>query len=214
MTIIVAAVSPDFAMIASDSMRSANDGTNLSVEKIRQLSTKVIVAKGGFGTLTDPAWDQLEALSDKFKDDVRLLAKEAWKLGGPIYQNAKDISSKLGGEDLGLFLIIAGIDRNDTTFLAALNFGLNEYKEYDGVDGITVIGLGSISQAQTIALDTATRIVHNAGILIPEAWAKEVVQQGENIDPKTIGFPVHGKVLRRSGTREFTVTKPKSPAKP
>lgn len=214
MTLIVTAVSPEFAMIAADSMRSANDGTSFAVEKIRQLSAKAIVAKGGFGDLTDTFWDQLDGLPNNIKDDVRILAKKAWKLGKPIYENAKDIALKSGSKDLGLFIIIVGLDQSDNPFLAALNFELNEFKEYEGADGLTVLGLGSIPQAHSIALDTATKIFSSAGTLLPEAWAKEAVRQGEIIDPKTIGFPVHGKVLRHSGTEEFTINKAQPPAKP
>lgn len=214
MTIIITAVGPDFVMIAADSMRSADNGTNFSVEKIRQLSTKALVAKGGFGDLTDTVWDQLEALSATIRNDVRLLASEAWKLGKPVYEAARDVAIKQGSADLGLFLIVAGLDQNDSYFLAALNFGLNEFKEYEGADGLAVIGLGSIPEAQSIASDIAIKVLKSAGNLLPEEWAKRVVQQGAIIDPKTIGFPAHGKVLRHSGIQEFTIGKAQPPAKP
>lgn len=208
MTIVFSALTDQSVIVGADRLRSANDGTTSNVVKIRALSPRVVVAKGGFGDLTDDLWEHLAALPANVKADAVRAAEEALKLARPIRERCTALATKLGIEDLGLFLIVGGLDVNDRPYVAATHVGTEQKKEFYGEADPTIVGIGSIPDAQAIAFAAAQSVYSRHGSVVAKPWAAEVVHQASRVDPKTIGFPLDGAIVTVDGLEMFELMQP------
>lgn len=211
MTIIVAAVAPQLAIIAVDSLRSADDGSQSLVCKMHSLSDRVVVAKGGYGDLADGIWRKLFSLPPETRANPHLVADAIEVAAQPIYDVCKKVAGAANSVDLGLYFIIAGIGPDNHGVVISVDIGTGDRKPFYSDDGIRVLGLGSIAKAGELAMMTANAA---GDPLDPRKWVAAAVQAGAEEDPATIGFPAHGRVIRLGSIEEFTVHGPSRNAHP
>lgn len=205
MTIIIAAVAPQFAIVATDSLRSADDGTQILVCKTRSLSDRVVVAKGGYGFLSDGIWANLLALPAETRDSPYLVADAIELAAQPIYDFCKKVADNAGAADLGLYFIVSGIGPDGRGVVISVDVRTRDRKTFHCDDGIRVVGVGSTPKAHDLAIETANA---SGDPLDPRKWVAAAVQAGAEEDAATIGFPAHGWIIRSGGVEQFTISGP------
>lgn len=204
-TIIIAAVAPRVAIIAADSLRSGDDGSRRTVCKIRSLSDRVVVAKGGYGDLADGIWAKLLALPAETRANPHLVADAIEVAAQPIYDICKKVADEAGAADFGLYFIVAGLGPDSRGVVITINVGTQDRKPFYSDDGIRVVGLGSTPEAGDLARTTANA---SGDPLDPRKWVAAAVHAGEEEDPTTIGFPAHGWIIRSDSVEQFTILEP------
>lgn len=202
MTIIIGAVGPQVVALAADSLRSGDDGSRRHVSKMRKLSERVVVAKGGYGDLSDVIWDQLCALPSPVRANPYAVADAIQKQGQAVYASCKKVAEQQNKEDLGLYFIVAGIDQNDRGVLISIDIAMDELKTFDENDGVRVLGMGSIPNANDLALKIANQ---NVSSLNPVKWVQDVVRAAIEVDKNTIGFPAQLYIGDKSGMNQQVV---------
>jgi len=189
MTIIVAAILPETIILAADSKRSASNGKTFEVLKVRAVSRRTVVAKGGFGDLADSIWTAIDGLPEEVRCNPLSLAHHVHRIGATIHQECLSKAKVAGEGDLGLYIFIAGIEEDDNAVLVVVDAGKGQRKEYRSSGPTEVTGMGSVPDALRIAHQAAQAVSDSNEPLPAVDWATEAIRIGQANDPATIGFP-------------------------
>lgn len=206
MTFIIGAVGPQVAVLATDSLRSGDDGSRRHVSKMRTLSERVVVAKGGYGNLADGIWNQLSGLSGAVRADPYTVADAIQKLGHFVYVSCKKAAERQSKADLGLYFLIAGIDGNDQAVLISIDIAKNQCKSFNSDKGICLLTMGDMTNSDDLSFHE--RREYDGDVDAVE-WVQNILQSVVQADNVTVGFPAYIYTIDASGMNLHAISLPK-----
>jgi hypothetical protein len=203
MTVIFAGAFEDCVVVGADQLRHdhyTKEPAGFTC-KVRQVNEQVWGAKGGFGPLADPIWEELLQIPNVESLSVDEVAAYVRSRGKVIYEECLAAHVPPGVRNPGLYFVFAGFNSQGQNAVHWLNFQLEDFNSAVG-PGKTV-AFGPDVSVHDNATDQLRSLVTPSGkyLVAPlDAWAIGVTKYSRGFAPHAIGFPTDLVVIVKGRT--------------
>lgn len=192
MTVIFGATYDGGVVIGADSL-GHDDETREPFPgrvKVHRVNDLVYGAKAGYGPDADDIWEELRNVAAVQSMGPSEIADHAHRLGLPIYHRCQLRAKSLGRSDVGLYMLIAGMDIQKVPHLHYLNFKTGEFLELEcsafGPSNTHSLANELLEEEKETELDITN-------------WATKLVDRCIASAPHAIGYPVHLYMIEAEG---------------